>query len=1147
MKLPTGRPLSAVVATVLFCATAIAAEDSEEHDLPLTGSTEKLSFRVDEGSWMSLDITPDGETIVFDLLGDLYRLPLAGGEATRITAGLGFDSQPAISPDGDRLAFVSDRSGSDNLWVSRIDGSGARKISDEKHFGLISPAWTPDGRFLIATRTADKPELTMYHVDGGKGVTLSGPDEETKVWGVGADLSPDGRYVYVAAETDSNGPVENFPKAQIHRYDLDSGHLDQVTRGEGGGLRPLLSPDGGKLVYGTRDDARTGLRIRDLVTGEDEWLVWPVQRDAQENWRPPSRDTLPGHAFTPDGRYVVFNADGGFHKVDVATGERQAIPFEAAIELDVGPDLTAGFRVPQGPLEATLIHDPAPSPDGEAVVASVLASLYVTPRDGGRPRRLTDEDALEFKPAWSPDGRWIAYVTWTTNDGGHVWRTRANGRGRPERLTEHPAFYTDLVYSPDGETLIAMRGNAFMRHQTFSEFTGLGIPLELVSLPAEGGPVTPLLPAREARYPHFGADPARIYLYADELYSVATDGSDRRVELKVTGPKGNRRSEDPPAAQLVRLSPTGRHVLALVNEQVWVMPFTRTGGKAATVAVEGPALPAVRITGVGADFAGWSVDGDEVHWAIGNRWYSRPLASIDFREADDDEDDEGEGDEGDVDEEDPFVERARQDENDSDSGTSDDDGADGDDDENDDEPFVARDEHEAVEALDIVVEAARNTPRGRILLTNANLIPMRAETTDGMREVLERHDILVTDNRIDTIAPSGDIEVDAGTRIVDLGGRWVLPGLIDTHAHWEFRTGDVLEPHNWSLVANLAYGVTTGLDVQTAYKDYFAYRDFQQIGRSIGQRAFMVGRGVFGNQDFDSYDATHAYLRRYTEHYHTNNIKAYVSGNRKQRQWIVKAAKELELMPTTEGAGDQKLDLTHAIDGMHGNEHNLPDLPIFDDVAELFARTRTAYTPTLIVQYNAANMREFFFTRESPGDNAKLARFYPANRLDELTERRPEWREDAEFAFREGAEVAAKIQRAGGLVGVGGHAELQGLGYHWELWAYAMGGMAPVEVLRAATIDGARIIGVAEDLGSLEAGKLADLVVLDANPLEDIRHTTSIRYVMQDGRLYDGDTLDELWPAERPLPPFWWWREDDRRYSPNAGAAGTTEGSTESR
>jgi hypothetical protein len=310
--------------------------------------------------------------------------------------------------------------------------------------------------------------------------------------------------------------------------------------------------------------------------------------------------------------------------------------------------------------------------------------------------------------------------------------------------------------------------------------------------------------------------------------------------------------------------------------------------------------------------------------------------------------------------------------------------------------------------------------------------------------------------------------------------------------------------------------------VQTAYHDYFAYRDLQETGATIGQRPFMTGPGIFGRNDFQSYDAVHSYLRRYRDHYNTNNIKSYIVGNREQRQWVVKASQDLGLLPTTEGGGDQKLDLTHAIDGMHGNEHSLPDVPIFDDVVQLFAQTKTAYTPTLIVQYNTTSMTEYFFTREEIHDNPKLRHFYPSNRLDELTQRRPGWIRDNGFTIDKGAEAAAQIQRAGGLLGVGGHGELQGLGYHWEMWAYAMGGMSPIEILRAATIDGAHIIGAPDDLGSLEAGKLADLLILNENPLEDIRRTESIDKVIQNGKVFSADTLDELWPQSNAFDTGWW-------------------------
>ena len=263
-------------------------------------------------------------------------------------------------------------------------------------------------------------------------------------------------------------------------------------------------------------------------------------------------------------------------------------------------------------------------------------------------------------------------------------------------------------------------------------------------------------------------------------------------------------------------------------------------------------------------------------------------------------------------------------------------------------------------------------------------------------------------------------------------------------------------------------------------------------------------------------------MRRYRDHYNTNNIKSYLVGNRQQRQWVVQASQDLNLLPTTEGGSDQRLDLTHAIDGMHGNEHSLPDVPLFDDVAQLYARTKTAYTPTIIVQYNATSMTEYFFTREEIHDNEKLRYFYPSNRLDELTQRRPGWIRDDQFAIEEGAEAAAKIQRSGGLLGVGGHGELQGLGYHWEMWSFAMGGMSPAEILRAATIDGAHILGAPEDLGSIEVGKLADMVILNANPLTDIRNTEEIDRVVQNGRLFDANTLNQLWPEQTTFETGWW-------------------------
>ena len=1072
------------VALLLFSAGAVVQDEKDgEKGLPLAAS-ETLSFTVTEGTWMSLDVSPDGRTIVFELLGDLYTLPISGGQATRIIGGLSFESQPVYSPDGTEIAFLSDRSGVENLWIARADGSEPRAVTEDgptrdRPQLMVSPSWTAGGDYLLVSRSRP-PDRTagvfLVHRDGGSGVRLGeAPPEPTPgVPGaqppnrLGAVASADGRFVYFSERRGSFNYNARFPIWQVVRFDRGTGDETTITSAPGSAMRPLLSPDGRHLVYATRHRTGTALRVRDLGTGEERWLVNGVTRDDQESRA--SRDTMPGYAFTPDGSALIVPVGGGIRRIDFETGAMTAVPFEARVDAEVAPRLHFPRRVEDGPsVTARIVRWPRIAPDGSAVVFSAFSRLYRMDLPGGAPVRLTDSDEDEFMPAWSPDGSAIAYVTWSSR-GGHLKTVPAAG-GSGSALTSDPAFYAEPAWNPAGDAIVLRRAPvkehlySFLREASgktdlYADEDEIGgmRPAELSELllvPAAGGDLTVIGPAEGGRFPHFADDPDRIYLTGgrEGLYSLRLDGTDRRTHLKVTGRGAG--SSPPPAGQIM-LAPDGERAFFELQNRHYLVETPRFGNRTLEIKVGGgdPPVPVREVAPEGGDHLAWSPAGDAVIWSLGNRIYRQDTAS------------------------------------------------------------VGGDEELSPETFDAVVREPRARPRGTILLRNAaQVLTMEGE------EIIPGGDVLVEDNRIAAVGVG--LDAPAGARVFDVSGKTVMPGYVDAHAHMWAPRG-VHQRQVFQHLANLAYGVTTTRDPQTSTADVFAYRDLQEIGRILAPRIYATGPGIFSRSGVHDAEAADDFLKRYADAYDSITIKQYVVGDRIVRQWVAMAAMKHRLIPTTEGALDLKLDLTQMADGFSGHEHSLPIVPIYDDVAQYVARTRTYYTPTILVAYGGPWSENYFFQNTDVAGDEKLARFIPAAILDNMVRRRGQWFLPEEYVHSGIAEGCARVMRLGGRCALGSHGQLQGLGAHWEIWALQSGGLTEHETLIAATLFGAEAIGLAEDLGTLAAGKLADIQVLDADPLQDIRNTNSVRFVMRNGELFDANTMAWLWPEEKPAyRPFW--------------------------
>ncbi|WP_394750563.1 amidohydrolase family protein [Spongiimicrobium salis] len=1022
-------------------------------------------FSTDEGTWMNLDVSPDGKTIVFDLLGDIYTLPISGGKAKALRSGIPFEIQPRFSPGGKKIAFTSDAGGGDNIWTMNSDGSEAKILTKENFRLLNNPAWMPNGDYVVARkhftsgRSLGAGEIWQYHITGGSGIQLTKRKNDQQDVNEPV-VSPDGKYVYYSEDVYPGGAFQYNKDANkqiyvIKRYDLETGKTITITGGPGGAARPQVSRDGKKLAFIKRVRTKSVLYIHDLETGEEWPLYDALNKDQQTAWA--IFGVYPGFSWMPDNKRIVFWSGGKINSIDIQSLTVQQIPFTVDANIKIAE--TVHFNNPASPkeFEAKVIRHAVTSPDGKTLAFSALGHLWSKRLPNGKPKRLTKSEDFEFEPSFSSDGKTIVYVTWNDESLGSI-RTIPTKGGSATQLTSEKGIYRTPAYNST-DTMIAYRkeGGNNDQGRVFTKNTGI------YTMSATGK--NNKWVTGEGEYPMFTQDGKRIFYQTGGTYfgnltktlaTVDLNGQDKRTHISSKY-----------ANRLVP-SPDNKWIAFTNLHKAYIAPLV-LNGKTVNLDPNSKIVPVAQISKDAGINLHWAPDNTKVFWTLGDEYFTNAIK-------------------------DRFT-------------------------------FLPGSPQKTPEittkGIKIGLAVKTDTPKGRIAFTNARIITMENDA------VIENGTIIIHGNRIEKIGKTTNITIPKDAKIYDVSGKTIMPGIVDAHAHvGAFRYGLTTQKH-WQLYANLAFGVTTSHDPSANTETVFAISEMIKSGDMVGPRLYSTGFILYGaDGDFkaviNNLEDARSSIRR-TKAFGAHSVKSYNQPRREQRQQVMQAARELGINVVPEGGSTFYTNMSMIMDGHTGIEHNIPVAPVYKDVHELWSNSNSGYTPTLIVNYGGLNGEYFFYQKDNVWENERLLKYTPRAIVDARSRHRtmvPD--EEYENGHILVSKTTTSLANTGVKVNLGAHGQLQGLGAHWELWMLQQGGMTNMQALQAATINGATYIGAGNDIGSLKEGKLADLIVLDKNPLEEIRNTETVRYTMVNGRLYDTETMNEIGNSSKTRTQFWW-------------------------